>query len=318
MKMSHLEALTQEIIRRDPEAWKYFYPRRYACPDNYLDPKYWSLFCYANLVPNGVYQRTAAVAPEEEVVMARVVSQGMPTYFLGHDFTQALLATKLPEDCSIADLHLPLDEMVLILPLDVSLQYFGWATPYIAYSLADTPSGSKTLLVATATVLTKEQVPSAFNYFAKHPAGKPFDPESFNKYPFTDYTDHLKALPEAGAGPTHEDDVTIPAKVLGLLFRLWAVISTGTQLIEREQCLRPVRIKKGVVKKSELWSPNYIGRTYRAHRESLGGHHASPQMHWRMGHTRWQPFGPQRSQRKLIWIQPMLIGSQSKNTTTNT
>jgi hypothetical protein len=31
-------------------------------------------------------------------------------------------------------------------------------------------------------------------------------------------------------------------------------------------------------------------------------------MHWRRGHIRNQPFGMGRTQRRLLWIEPMLVG----------
>jgi len=39
------------------------------------------------------------------------------------------------------------------------------------------------------------------------------------------------------------------------------------------------------------------------------GTHASPRLHWRRGHVRRQPYGTGRGQRKLIWIEPVLVGA---------
>jgi len=38
----------------------------------------------------------------------------------------------------------------------------------------------------------------------------------------------------------------------------------------------------------------------------------SPKQHWRRGHWRNQPHGPERSLRKLIWILPVLVGSKEE------
>lgn len=58
---------------------------------------------------------------------------------------------------------------------------------------------------------------------------------------------------------------------------------------------------------SEIWAPNIIGRKYAVKRSENPGTHASPRMHWRRGHFRHQPFGPELKQSKVIWIEPMLV-----------
>jgi hypothetical protein len=81
-------------------------------------------------------------------------------------------------------------------------------------------------------------------------------------------------------------------------------------LVEHGQCVRPQRIKRGRVKCRELWSPNLIGWRYQITTGSPAGTHANPRMHWRRGHIRNQPFGTGRTQRRLVWIEPMLIGAK--------
>lgn len=53
----------------------------------------------------------------------------------------------------------------------------------------------------------------------------------------------------------------------------------------------------------------HIGRVYdrdgKAHDYNKSGRHMP--IHMRAGHTRNQPFGPERSERKLIWIPPVLV-----------
>lgn len=67
----------------------------------------------------------------------------------------------------------------------------------------------------------------------------------------------------------------------------------------------------GTHKKSgaDIWSPNIVGRKYATKRSDEVGTHASPKMHWRRGHFRYQPYGSGREQRKVIWIEPMLIAA---------
>lgn len=67
-------------------------------------------------------------------------------------------------------------------------------------------------------------------------------------------------------------------------------------------------IKNGPAR--EEWTPNWIGRTYRYSRPAGDGEHASPRMHWRRGHYRQQRHGVGGKERKLLWIEPCLVGGE--------
>ena len=57
------------------------------------------------------------------------------------------------------------------------------------------------------------------------------------------------------------------------------------------------------------YTGNLIGWRYQPLRaEQPAGTQASPRLHWRRGHIRRQAHGLGRAERKLIWIEPMLIG----------
>ncbi|GAL91647.1 MULTISPECIES: hypothetical protein [Microcystis] len=57
-------------------------------------------------------------------------------------------------------------------------------------------------------------------------------------------------------------------------------------------------------------TPHIIGRDYRIRSESDPDVRTDRQYrtHWRRGFYRWQPYGPrERPDRKLIWIEPVLV-----------
>lgn len=58
-----------------------------------------------------------------------------------------------------------------------------------------------------------------------------------------------------------------------------------------------------------LLNPTWIGKDYRSPRTRTTPTrtHASPAMHWRRGHWRQQPVGEGRTERKWVWIQPLLV-----------
>jgi len=128
--------------------------------------------------------------------------------------------------------------------------------------------------------------------------------ETIQNYSYTDYTGIKDE-----AGIATDKDVT--DRLSALMLKLLVILNTRPQFVEAGRCVRPQKIKHGRVKHCELWSPNLIGRCYRTIRDERGGGiHASPRVHWRRGHVRSQPHGPNRSLRKSIWIEPVLVGLQ--------
>jgi hypothetical protein len=131
--------------------------------------------------------------------------------------------------------------------------------------------------------------------------------ETIHNYSYTDYTG---TKDEAGVATDKE----VTDRLSALMLKLLVILNSRPQLVEAGQCVRPHRIKHGRVKHSELWSPNVIGRGYHALRDDRdlgGGTHASPRLHWRRGHVRSQPHGPQWSLHKPVWIEPVLVGLQA-------
>jgi len=60
-----------------------------------------------------------------------------------------------------------------------------------------------------------------------------------------------------------------------------------------------------------LYGVRWLGVGYRRKGPPLGGHHASPAVHWRRGHFRSQPYGPGRALRRPRWIEPMMVGAET-------
>jgi len=103
------------------------------------------------------------------------------------------------------------------------------------------------------------------------------------------------------------DDAEVIEKIKHILFGILLAMNVRTELIESGRSVK-LHKKSG----REIWTPNFIGRTYRIVRKTSGdGNHNSPRLHWRRGHFRSQPCGENRAARKLIWLEPMLIGSSN-------
>lgn len=72
-----------------------------------------------------------------------------------------------------------------------------------------------------------------------------------------------------------------------LVFGVLMVMNARPQLVSYGKCERKQAKRGG----REFWSPNVIGRGYKAQREHQGGARSSPREGWRRGHYTHQPTG---------------------------
>lgn len=95
-----------------------------------------------------------------------------------------------------------------------------------------------------------------------------------------------------------------------IFLRLILIMECRTELVDTES--QVIRINKGFSKEQaqDFYEPLWVGKNYRFKREDtqdIGGTHASPRVHWRRGFLRNQPYGQGRQQRKIVWIEPVLV-----------
>ena len=216
----------------------------------------------------------------------------------------------LPHDFTLDDLHWPLPGIVVGWPADFMREAVGRDICYVYAANMDAVDHSVAAMPGCPTI-TVPKAKVGWHYYAhdgEHLESfvtafhrdNPVD-EAILRYGYTDYTGMRD---QAGV----EADKALTDRVSALMLKLLVVLNTRPNLVERGQCVRPRRIKRGRVKCRELWSPNLIGWRYRVASAAPAGTHASPRMHWRRGHIRNQPFGTGRTQRRLLWIEPMLVG----------
>jgi len=117
------------------------------------------------------------------------------------------------------------------------------------------------------------------------------DVEDLNPQLVTDFNEYLQAI----------------------FLRLILIMECRPELVEAEA--QVVRVNKGFAKDKakDFYEPLWIGRNYAIKRDvqDKGGTHASPRVHWRRGYLRNQPYGEGRQQRKLVWIEPVLVMGRS-------
>lgn len=99
-----------------------------------------------------------------------------------------------------------------------------------------------------------------------------------------------------------------------IVFGTILAINARPGLVTKEALIRRVKTKKEST--LEFWSPNVVGKDYVQKRGAGTGEgtYASPRMHWRRGHFRNQACGVGRSERKTIWLEPVLVAAGDERT----
>ena len=290
--------------------------RKLAPPGGYHTPKCVAagLDCILRINESKTDSERLPTEITAQAIVYRIINHRVPVYYVAEEFIRAVAATDLPHDFTLADLHWPMPAMVFGFPVRFMGEYVGRETCYVCATEFDAGDHSCRFLPSTP-VITMPKAKVAFSWYACVDGRLESFVSSFwredhvdeivEKYGYTDYT--------GAEAPKVQEDKECCDRLSVLMFKLLVVLNTRPNLVEPATCLRRACSRKGR-RRSELWSPTIIGASYRASREDAAptGTHASPRLHWRRGHLRHQPYGQGRTLRKLIWIEPMLIGIQEQ------
>jgi hypothetical protein len=99
-------------------------------------------------------------------------------------------------------------------------------------------------------------------------------------------------------------------QISGLVLQSALAMAFVPDLIEAEEPAKSRKMGQNAKQKDRFLTPRWIGKDFvrpKAVNKPQGGHHASPQTHWRRGHWRNQAIGEGRQKRSLVWIRPTLI-----------
>ncbi|MHC1767357.1 MAG: hypothetical protein AB9869_24280 [Verrucomicrobiia bacterium] len=291
-------------------------PRRFAPPGGYHSPK--SIPAGLDAILRGNELKTDAKRVPTEItaqaIAYEIINHRVPVYYAAQDFVRAVAATVLPPDFTLNDLHWPMPAMVLGFPVRFMREYLGTDTGYVyAADFGQGEHGCPFLPATPVIIMPKAKV--AFWWYACVEGRLESFVSSYwkedhvgqvvQRYAYTDYTgaDALKA----------KADKERCDLLSALMLKLLVVLNTRPNLVEPATRLRAAGTRKGKAR-TALWSPNIIGRHYQVLRDRTAptGTHASPRLHWRRGHLRNQSHGEGRLLRKLIWLEPTLVGFQEE------
>ncbi len=253
----------------------------------------------------------------EFLIANQLVRFGVPTYFLSRELAQAIRQTKPPMALEWHDMHLPFEAAVFMLPRNTlrhategDCNYITYARYRIGDIFTSPLVGGACASVLGGFMLLASAGRLAYHYYWPYQGHRPMPIIQLGDLDaaMTGSDDHTERLffPEGMS----DDDTTFLREAAHYVFGALLIMLNRPDLVQRGQMIR--RVHKNGKQPREFWSPNYIGANYRvvrSHEAAAAGSGTSPRMHWRRGHWRHQPCGPQRNQRRDIWIEPMLINA---------
>lgn len=321
--------------KEDPELWKLIYPRAYVQPPGYPSARWHAAMIGSHLIANQKYQYSELKGKKTAIDYTlcdwKLLSVGVPTYYIAGDFATALTATEPPPGMKMKDLKWPEEAMVFVLPEKFQMEYFGVRMPFIRIAKITTgrqyapkeiqkvitqPQGTglgyagSFGVVCTGIVLVNDEV--MVDYSGS------YDEESKIEDILKDTSfDNPDLVLENYVGEFPiEKDLEIVRRMFVVALQLLIAMAALPKYIEQETIIRPEKIKKGSIRRA-LYRPRMVGEKYVIKREKIpqGGSHSSPILHRRTGHWRSQIYGPttvptKDRPHKTIWIEPVWVGAR--------
>lgn len=350
MQNKLLDETFESAKTRYPKLAKAVYPRRIQPPNGYANPRFFATDMLSGVFVGFSSDMKMFVHAATNMAALMVVKYGVPTYFVRSEFAQAASHTKPPADFKFSEMKWPLPAMVFALPLDFSVRTFGYCVPFIylcqlphgdypacikglpefelpiSASMPVHNEGDKFCIGYSVYVQNKLPLSYISTYLPNHTISTVRDCEIDDA---TYYEESLikSRLPQDMQDSMFSDKANFPKegeeekafmdKVQSFALKLMLTLTARPDVIVTGGLARAEKVKKGRTVDA-LWNPNLIGWHYRAARPAAvaasHGSHASPRMHWRLGHIRNQPYGPkpwdEKTPTRALWIEPVLINAE--------
>lgn len=319
-----------------PEYFDSFYPRRYRQSGEFYSPKLLPALALS-VVCGYIVEQTKGGMEQERVSAGTLTSlcsleqtrkYRVPAFFLKRRLMDALLQSDL-RDIPWTTMQLPFESGMLVFPVGNGIVYEGKECSIVVWSRLQAecylePEAHQHFPWAGFEARGIRNDNPYFSFTAYFGVGGDSLGSSCvfgisaNKTPVLSSTEISRLFDDG-----HEMD-TSSDLISKILFNAFLAISARPDLLTKGQRDKVVKGTGG--QKIEYWTPNVIGEHYRAKREAgadearavvaggavgTAGSHASPRLHWRRGHFRNQAYGEQRRERKVIWVEPMLVGAEA-------
>lgn len=306
------------------------YPRAYTVPNGYVSPKAVAqALCWPSILMVGRAESEAVdeVAVHGHMTTAKLLKFEIPTFFVDSLFMSAIRATDPPEDTQLESIKWPFEGMLFLFKKGILMSPVDGDCPYLAISRhragdvlnTNFPGADPTRASCDCfTFLTSPIRPGGAAPLFGSLVG-------LEETPTFSSVMHIEREGWVFFGPDAQqdlppDDQTFIKQIIDLGLRLVLTMVARPDLVTNGHKLpQDEKLKQKGAK--EVWKPNFLGHAYRPKRENVpgdgeeempGSDHFGPRCHWRRGHYRNQAHGRNFGQRRLIWIEPILVGTPSE------
>lgn len=302
---AQLKEAAARFAHEEPETYAYLTPRRYRFPADYYAQDVLPAVmggCLTGVARgmvqkgNGAYDETAACG----LITAQMLHKcGVPTLLVGDDLATALIRTTPPEQMLISDIEWPFPAMRFVLSREFSRRYLG----------------GDCYVFTVARVPGQYEARIPFKIFGLQPPSIYLDKAQDGLLIWFSF---MSLDPKDGRSADYhvsnpiQPDAKIKDRVRGPFVA--SDLYAGMSATDADRDVSGKREQKKILSPS-LWAPRYVGRTYRLPTRSApgGGTHASPVVHPRSAHWRWQRHGPGNTLKTLKRIAFVMVGAKSKD-----
>jgi len=317
-----------EKYLRQKDLWNLLYPKIYQDVGAYTSPKMAALAIGSWMIEIQIQglARASSASRLGIALVSELIAKRMPMFFIASDMLQAVTKTDMDEPVEWLTMKLPYETAILMLPENNNIGLPEEKLHFIVYgrhgigthSLPGIPPfhvGNKGFIIAA---LYTHPADPGLHWYLAHLVDT-YSPKTRLHHLFGD--GEIPTLVTSGHAkirdgkwsidePLNTTEANVLEDIGTVTFGTLLALLARPELMTRGRLEHRRPAKKGP---TEIWSPNVIGKHYRLPQPAYqGGTHASPRMHWRRGHFRSQPYGPQHTLRKQIWLEPVLIGAGEK------
>lgn len=305
--------------KKYPDFQKMFYPRCYENLGGYHSPKVVAAYLASVLDDfkrKGLTDKTLISYKLMAPSLKYLIDRQVPYMFVAPSLLNAIKQTEIMDEIDWSKMKLPYEHGVFILPKGGLVHPTDGETSMILYSrnyqgVAPLPKGFRSITIPETSFSVVSLIPDKAIWYdtnltiAKRPTVKPSGI-------YFEYSD-LPSFKEKSDQDYDLEGVDKPyIQNLGALtFGLLLALTVRPDLLVLGERTKIVLGKKGREPK-EFWTPNIVGKNYVARTTKEvheAGTHASPRTHFRRGHFRNQAYGTNYSQRRLQWIEPILVNA---------
>jgi hypothetical protein len=326
-----LDFAREVILQRASDIVRMTYPRIYERAEAYHSPRdVGTMLALSVFTPHVL---GIAYTPTTYRLMAPsigpLIERRVPLMFVSPRLLDAVMRTDFKDPIDWRNMHLPYEEGIFVMPRggasaastshptdgEIGFLYYGRQKPgphkFPVHFPDEEPGEPQTVFVNDHRFTFAAACPES-------PLLTWYDSNiTMTERPLINYNQMFydadgkyieRKIANTWDAPLDKVDAPFLEMVGRLVFGLLLALTARPELIGREKHLRTIPARRDKPAR-EFWSPLILGENYQQpqRREHQGGTHASPRWHSRRGHFRNQACGPNRTERRVIWIEPTMV-----------